>query len=84
MVKTYARGVKPVDMVNYRHAHKIDDFHYKVYGRDGNPYTLFVVVDKKRKVLITIACPCEIGLHNGLCFHKTVVVRRLLREKQIV
>lgn len=82
MVKTYTRGVKSVDMVNFRHAHKIDDNHYKVYGRDGAPYTVFVVIEND--VLKIIMCPCNAGRFESVCFHKTVVVRRLLREKLIV
>lgn len=78
MVKTYARHVSPIDMINYRHAWKIDDNHYKVYGREADPYVVFVVVENG--VVKIIGCPCHIGSFGEPCFHKAVVVRRLLRE----
>jgi hypothetical protein len=81
-VKTYTKGVSSVDMINMRHSWKIDENHYRIYGRDGEPYTVFVVVENG--VIKVIACPCVAGTFNNPCFHKAVVVRRLLREKQIV
>lgn len=81
MVKTYTDSVKPVDMINLRHAHKIDDNHYKIYGRDGNPYIVFVYWDSFG--IPHIMCPCYAGSHNAPCFHAAVVLRRLIREKKV-
>jgi len=82
MVKTFTKNVTSSEMANLRHAWKIDENHYRVFGRDGDSYVVFIVVDNK--VIIVIACPCQAGSFGNPCFHKTVVTRRLLREKQIV
>lgn len=79
MVTKYARSVKPSVMANLRHAWKIDDTHYRVFGRDSDGYVVFVVVENK--AVKVIACPCEA---RKICFHETVVFKRLLREKLIV
>lgn len=82
MVKTYTKSVSSVDMANLRHAWKIDDNHYRVFGREGDDYIVFVVIENF--VIKIILCPCQAGIYGNICFHKTVVTRRLLREKQIV
>jgi hypothetical protein len=78
MIKTYSRHVKPKDMAYFRRAWKIDDNHYRVYSRDGEPYILFVYWDSKGKV--HILCPCPAGSHNNPCFHGTILLKRLDRE----
>jgi len=80
-IKTYSKSVKSVDMINLRHAWKIDDNHYRVYGRDGIEYIVFVVIENGQVKII--ACPCVAGVHGDKCFHAAVVIRRLYREKQI-
>lgn len=82
MVVKYARSVKSVDMINRRHAHKIDENHYRVFGREGIPYKIFVAYNKSGRI-VALLCPCFRGLRNLSCFHAGVVYKRLQREGKV-
>ena len=81
MAIAFDRHVKPIDMLRRRRAWRTENPNaFNVFSRDGHTkYRVFVV----NGVSPSIACQCEAGVHSSPCFHATLVMRRLMREKKL-